>query len=255
MRSGLLSGLHKHHLEFSVRCPDNPPMKFTPPLMPGTLIARYKRFLADIDLAGETITAHCANPGSMTGLKDPGMKVWVSEAGNPKRKLKHDFQMVEIGSALIGVNTALPNRLVEEALNAGKITPLAGYDSLRREVKYGQNSRIDFRLQSTGLPDCWVEVKSVTLSRQPGLAEFPDSVTVRGTKHLGELTQIANAGERAVMLFLMQRNDCERFALAADIDPNYAAAFETARKAGVEILVYACAMSPSEITVDHRITF
>ncbi len=228
-------------------------MKFDPPLTPGTLVQRYKRFLADIDLGDTIITAHCANPGSMTGLKDPGLKVWVSEAGNPKRKLKYDFQMVQIGCALVGVNTALPNRLVEEVLNAGAIEPLTGYDSLRREVKYGESSRIDFLLTSEGRRDCYVEVKSVTLSRQPGLAEFPDSVTVRGTKHLRELTQMAKSGRRAVMLYLMQRNDCDRFAIAADIDPNYAAAFEIARAAGVEVLVYDCVMSPSEITVGVQV--
>lgn len=224
--------------------------------MPAKLIERYKRFLADINLAGQTITAHCANPGSMTGLKTPGMKVWVSEAGNPKRKLKYDFQMVEVsGGGLVGVNTALPNRLVEEALTAGTIAPLAGYETLRREVKYGENSRIDFLLQSPNRPDCWVEVKSVTLSREPGLAEFPDSVTARGTKHLMELAKMAKSGDRAVMLYLMQRNDCGRFALAADIDPNYAAAFDVARAAGVEVLVYDCIMSPSEIVVGEQISF
>jgi len=230
-------------------------MKFDPPLTPGTLVQRYKRFLAHIDLDGDIITAHCANPGSMTGLKDPGLKVWVSEAGNPKRKLKYDFQMVQIDCALIGVNTALPNRLVEEALKAGVIEPFTGYDNLRREVKYGESSRIDFLLSSEGRRDCYVEVKSVTLSRQPGLAEFPDSVTVRGTKHLRELTQIVKDGGRAVMLYLMQRNDCDRFALAADIDPNYAAAFKTARAAGVEVLVYDCVMSLSEIRVGKRVVF
>ena len=228
-------------------------MLFNPPLTSGMLVQRYKRFLADIDLGGEIITAHCANPGSMTGLKYPGMKVWVSEAGNPKRKLKYDFQMVEAGDALVGVNTALPNKLVEEALNSAQIAALSGYDSLRREVKYGENSRIDFLLQSDGRPDCWVEVKSVTLSRESGLAEFPDSVTVRGTKHLAELTAMAKGGDRAVMLYLMQRNDCDRFAIAADIDPNYAAAYETARAAGVEVLVYDCVMSPSEITVGAQV--
>lgn len=216
---------------------------------------RYKRFLADIDLGDKIITAHCANPGSMTGLKTPGMKVWVSEASNPNRKLKYDFQMIEAGGALVGVNTGLPNKLVEEAINAGGMAELTGYDSLRREVKYGTGSRIDFLLQSESRRDCWVEVKSVTLSRETGLAEFPDSVTVRGAKHLDELAIMAQSGARAVMLFLMQRNDCYRFAVAGDIDPHYAARFEAAIAAGVQVLVYQCDMSPEKIVVSGRVGF
>lgn len=224
--------------------------------MPGTLLQRYKRFLADIDLGDRAITAHCANPGSMTGLKSPGMKVYVSEASNPKRKLKYDFQMVELETgALVGVNTALPNKLVEEAVNTDCIAELTGYETLRREVKYGTGSRIDFLLQSPGRRDCYVEVKSVTLSRETCLAEFPDSVTVRGAKHLDELAIMAQSGARAVMLFLMQRDDCDRFAVAGDIDPHYLARFEAATAAGVDVLVYRCEMSPEEIIVGERVPF
>jgi len=228
-------------------------MKFTPPLIQGTLIQRYKRFLADINLSDQAITAHCANPGSMMGLKDAGMTVWVSVANNPKRKLQWDWQIAQIGEAMIGINTGLPNRLVEEALLAGTLEPLSGYSGLRREVKYGTGSRIDFLLSREARPDCYVEVKSVTLSRQAGHAEFPDSVTARGLKHLGELSLIAQSGQRAVMLYLMQRNDCTQFSIADDLDPKYAAGLKSAMAAGVEVLVYACEITPEAITVGARI--
>ena len=232
-------------------------MKFSSLLIKGKLIKRYKRFLADIELEnGEFIIAHCANPGSMLYLKEPGAEVWVSPAQNPNRKLKYTWEIIRADDALIGLNTALPNKIVEEAVQKGLIADLTGYDSLRREVKYGENSRIDLLLQSSNLPDCYLEVKSVTLKR-PGkgnrLAEFPDSVTARGTKHLQQLSnQVAN-GDRGVMFYLVQREDCTQLSIAGDIDPNYSEAFGAAWKAGVEMLCYGCSVSPEAIKIKRKL--
>ncbi len=234
-------------------------MQFTPPLIEGRLVLRYKRFLADIDLGGEVITAHCANPGAMAGLKTPGSRVWVSKAPKAtyaKRKLKYDWQLIELESgARVGINTALPNRIAREALEAGRIPELTGYQSLRAEVKYGRNSRIDFLLEDAAKLPCYVEVKSVTLSREAGLAQFPGSVTTRGLKHLQELSIVAQSGQRAVMLYIAQRDDCTRFAPAPDIDPNYAAGLKLAMEAGVEVLVYDCALSLTHITLGKPLIF
>ena len=226
-------------------------MRFQTPLLPATLVRRYKRFLADIRLEdGQEVTAHCANPGSMMGLADPGSRIWVEPNDDPKKKLKYGWRLVEHADGhFTGVDTAVPNRALREALLAGGVPGLDGYASVRPEQKYGEKSRIDFLLSDPGRPDCYVEVKSVTLSRQPGLAEFPDSVTARGLKHLQELAQMAQAGHRAVMLFLVQRTDAQRTALAADIDPAYAAGFAAARAAGVEALAFGCKISPQEITL------
>jgi sugar fermentation stimulation protein A len=220
-------------------------MRFPAPLIPATLVKRYKRFLADVMLPnGETITAHVANPGAMTGLAAPGARVWLSKSENPSRKLAHSWELEEAdfggGLELVGVNTAHPNPLIGAALAAGAISELAGYDSIRREVKYGRNSRIDFLLEGAGQPPCYVEIKNVHLMRQPGLAEFPDAKTVRGAKHLDELGDMAAAGARAVMLYLIQIGSARRFALARDIDPNYATAFDRARGRGVEAIALRC---------------
>ncbi|NOD33147.1 MULTISPECIES: DNA/RNA nuclease SfsA [unclassified Ruegeria] len=226
-------------------------MRFETPLVPARLIRRYKRFLADCTLEdGQEVTAHCANPGSMMGLAEPGEKIWLEPNDDPKKKLKYGWRLVDHENGhFTGVDTSVPNRALRAALEAGEIAELAAYDTVRPEVKYGENSRIDFLLTGPGLPDAYVEVKSVTLSRQPGLAEFPDSVTARGTKHLGELAAMAAQGHRAIMLYLVQRTDCDRFALAADIDPAYAAAFETAQAQGVERLVYGTEISPLGVAV------
>ncbi|UWQ80022.1 DNA/RNA nuclease SfsA [Leisingera sp. S132] len=226
-------------------------MKFAQPLIPATLIRRYKRFLADCRLEdGQEITAHCANPGSMMGLADPGMKIWLEPNDDPKKKLKYGWRLVEHANGhFTGVDTSVPNRALRSALEAGAVADLAAYQTIRAEVKYGENSRIDFLLSQDGLPDCYVEVKSVTLSREPGLAEFPDSVTARGTKHLGELANMVAQGHRAVMLYLVQRTGCERFQLAADIDPAYADAFASAYAAGVEKLVLGTRVTPQGVEV------
>ena len=226
-------------------------MRFQTELVPATLIRRYKRFLADCTLAdGREVVAHCANPGSMMGLAEPGMRIWLEPNDDPKKKLKFGWRLVAHGSGhFTGVDTSVPNRALRAAFEAGAVPGFDGYTTVRPEQKYGENSRIDFLLQGDGLPDAYVEVKSVTLSRTPGLAEFPDSVTARGAKHLGELARMAQAGHRAVMLYLVQRTDCDRFALAADIDPAYAAAYAHASGAGVETLCLGTHISPKGVTV------
>ncbi|WP_170430953.1 DNA/RNA nuclease SfsA [Ruegeria arenilitoris] len=227
-------------------------MRFETPLVPARLIRRYKRFLADCTLEdGREVTAHCANPGSMMGLAEPGEKIWLEPNDDPKKKLKYGWRLVDHENGYFtGVDTSVPNKALRVALEAREIPELAAYETVRPEVKYGENSRIDFLLTGPGLPDAYVEVKSVTLSREPGLAEFPDSVTARGTKHLGELAAMATQGHRAIMLYLVQRTDCDRFTLAADVDPAYAAAFEEAHLKGVERMICATRISPEGVEVD-----
>jgi sugar fermentation stimulation protein A len=229
-------------------------MRFPAPLIPATLLRRYKRFLADVVLPdGEQVTVHVANPGAMTGLAAPGTKIWLSRSNNPARKLPYSWELAEVdlgsGIELVGVNTGHPNALVAAAMVAGAIQELSGYGALRREVNYGRNSRIDFLLEQEGRPRCFVEVKNVHLMRARQLAEFPDSVTARGARHLEELTVMASQGHRAVMVFLVQIGSADRFALARDIDPCYGAAFDRARTAGVEAIAYRCTISATEITV------
>ena len=226
-------------------------MRFQTPLVPARLIRRYKRFLADCVLEdGREITAHCANPGSMMGLAEPGTRIWLEPNDDPKKKLKFGWRLVDHENGhFTGVDTSLPNRMLRAALEAGEVAGLDGYETVRPEVKYGNASRIDFLLQAAGRPDAYVEVKSVTLSRQPGLAEFPDSRTARGAKHLGELSSMVSRGHRAVMLYLVQRTDCDAFTLAGDIDPAYAAAYAEARAAGVETLCFDCRITPEGVTL------
>lgn len=225
-------------------------MRFETSLLPGKLVRRYNRFLADIELeSGETITAHCANPGAMLGIKDPGVSVWVSEKPpESSGKLNYRWEIVEADNTLVGVNTMRPNSLVEEALHAKKIPELSAYTSIRREVKYGKNSRVDFLLEGENLPPCYLEVKNVHLKRQKG-AEFPDSVTARGAKHLQELGLVREQGARALLLYVVQREDCDTFSLAADIDPAYAHAADRAKKKGVETLCYRCKVTLDGIEV------
>jgi sugar fermentation stimulation protein A len=229
-------------------------MQFPDPLIRGRLQRRYKRFLADIVLDdGREVVAHCANPGSMLGLAEPAATVWLSPARNPARKLKYSWELVEADGALVGIHTGRANALVAEALDAGAIAELLGYDRRRPEVRYGANSRVDFLLESPARPPCYLEVKSVTLKRGGSLAEFPDSVTARGAKHLAELAEVTRQGHRAVLFFLVQRGDCDRVAAASDIDPAYASALADARAAGVEVLCYSCRLSPAGILLDARL--
>ncbi len=230
---------------------------FEKPLTRATLVRRYKRFLADVEMpGGEVVVAHCANSGSMMGLCDPGATVWLSPNQNPKAKLDWRWELVEVNNTLVGINTARPNRIVEAAISAGEIPELTGYETLRREVKYGENSRIDLLLEEPGLSSlpglCYVEVKNVTLKRGAE-AEFPDAVTARGTKHLGELANMVREGHRAVMFYLVQRGDCQVFTIAGDIDPAYAGALKEATEAGVEALCYACAVTTRDIRIARAI--
>lgn len=229
-------------------------MQFPQPLSRGVLVSRYKRFFADVTLeGGEEITAHCPNPGAMLGLNMPGLPVWLSRSDDPGRKLAWTLEMVEDRGALAGVNTMHPNRLVAEALAAGSIPELAGYDSVRREVKYGEASRVDFLLEKGTGERCWLEVKNCHLSRTPPLAEFPDCVAARSAKHLRELEAMVRAGDRAVVLFVLQRTDCDAFATCRDIDPTFAAALDSAADAGVEVRIHACEMSVEAITLGRRV--
>ncbi|KEQ16422.1 DNA/RNA nuclease SfsA [Endozoicomonas numazuensis] len=238
-------------------------MNFEKDLQPARLIRRYKRFLADVELEdGSTITLHCPNTGSMKNCLYPGKKVWFLDSENPKRKYPCTWELAEIpvtfGSeeknTLAGLNTGRANKLVEEALVLKKISELAEYDEVRREVPYGEEkSRIDFLLQQQGLPDCYVEVKSVTLAIGDGLGLFPDSVTTRGTKHLRELIAMVESGHRAVLLFCVQHTGIERVAPAHEIDPKYGQAIKEAAMAGVEILALGAEISTDEITLTRTL--
>lgn len=231
-------------------------MDFPQPLKRGQLVQRYKRFLADIVLEdGSEITAHCPNPGAMLGLNMPGLPVWVSRAPDPKRKLAHTLELVEVDGGLVGINTMHPNRLVAEALATDAIPELSGYAVHRREVKYGQASRVDFLLEAPDRPRCWLEVKNCHLRRTGTLAEFPDCVAARSTKHLRELEAMVAEGERAVALFVVQRTDCDAFSACHDLDPAFARGLEAAADAGVEVLVYGCDISPSAVRIARPLTW
>ena len=230
-------------------------VRFPTPLIPGTLLQRYKRFLADVRLEdGTVVTAHCANSGAMLGLKDPGLPVLLSFKDDPARKLKYTWELVDRGTSWVGINTSLPNRIVAEAIVQARIPELAGYETLKPEQKYGENSRIDLLLSDKQRGRCYVEIKSVTLA-EDSLALFPDAVTERGQKHLRELSNMVMQGHRAVMVYLVQREDCRSFRPAGHIDPAYARAFFSARTAGVEALCYACTVSPEGIEVSDRLPF
>ena len=236
-------------------------MKFPVPLQRAKLSKRYKRFFSDHILVSndQLVVASCPNTGRMTGLLNEGATSWVAPVDSKTRKLKWDWHLVEAPDAdgnwqLVGMNTGWPNELVKEAIEGGVIAELQGYDQLVPEQKYGeQNSRIDLLLKGQGKPDCYVEVKNCHLRRQGKLAEFPDAVSARAAKHMEELALMVSQGHRAVVVFCVQRMDCERFDVARDIDPAYDKAFQAARAAGVEVLAYACTLSPEQITVSHAI--
>ena len=231
-------------------------MQFKSPLYKATLIKRYKRFLADVHFEegpdrGTELTIHCPNPGAMLGIARPGATVYASRSDNPKRKLAYTYELEEVegpeGLMLVGINTGHPNGLAEEAIRAGIIEPLSDFASLRREVRYGDNSRIDILLEAEDGRKVYVEVKNVHLMRQPGLIEFPDSVTARGAKHLREMSNVVAEGHRAAMLYVSQWPGAERAGIARDLDPAYAAAADMAIEAGVEFYGLACALTTTGI--------
>ncbi|KQW82261.1 DNA/RNA nuclease SfsA [Brevundimonas sp. Root1279] len=234
-------------------------MIFKTPLERGTLVRRYKRFLADVILDdGTATTVHVPNPGAMLGLTAPGLPVWLSRSPDPKRKLPLTLEMVELPDAgLVGVNTMNPNRIAEAAIPRDAIPELTGYPILRREVRYDTDSRIDILLQSDPdallRPSCWVEIKNCHFNRTPGLAEFPDCNTVRGVKHLKALERVVEAGGRAVMLFVIQRMDCDAFTTADDIDRAYGPALRDAASRGVEVLCYSCHLTTEAIRLDRAL--
>jgi len=250
-------------------------MNFPQPLAHGQLVARYKRFFADVVLDdGTAITAHCPNPGAMLGVNTPGLGVWLSRSDDPKRKLAWTLELVEADGALVGINTLLPNRLVAEALAADAIAELTGYDVHRREVKYGEASRVDFLLEKGTGARCWLEVKNSTankddpftserrhwvevkncnFSRKPGLAEFPDCVAARSARHMDELANMVRQGDDATVLFVIQRTDCNAFTAASDLDPVFSASLERAVNAGVNVLCYACDLGVRAVRIAHRV--
>jgi sugar fermentation stimulation protein A len=233
---------------------------FSTPLIRGRLVERYKRFLADVILDdGSEITAHCPNPGSMLGLNMPGSPVWLSKSPDPKRKLAYTLELIEVEGSIkgefvtVGLNTLHPNRLVAEALAADSIPELTGYATHRREVRYGEASRVDFLLERPGATRCWLEVKNCHLRRTGSLAEFPDCVAARSTRHLRELEAMVAQGDRAVVLFVVQRTDCDAFSACAELDPAFAAGLTHAAAVGVEVLVYACDIDPEGVRIARPI--
>ena len=229
-------------------------MKFNKKLLQGTLIKRYKRFFVDIEYRGKTITAHCPNSGSMMGLLKKGNIVWFSENNNPKRKLKYTLEIIEVNKTLIGINTHLSNKIVLEALNQKKIKSLIKFDNIKAEEKFSDKTRFDF-LISNDKEKCFLEVKNVTLAREKKIAEFPDSITSRGTKHLKELVVAKKKGFKSYILYLIQREDCESFKIAKDIDQEYKIAFTKALKDGVKVLCYDCKLNNEEIKLNNQINY
>ena len=229
-------------------------MKFNKKLLQGTLIKRYKRFFVDIKYKDKIIIAHCPNSGSMMGLLDKGNKVWFSKSNDPKRKLKYTLEIIEVKNEKIGINTLLTNKIVFEALDNRKIKSLIKFKNIKREVRFSDKTRFDFFL-SNNKEKCFLEVKNVTLLREKKVAEFPDAITSRGTKHLNELCEAKRKGFQSYILYLIQREDCDSFKIAKDIDDEYKIAFTKAIKSGVKILCYDCKLSNEEIKLNNQIIY
>ncbi|MGO9566088.1 MAG: DNA/RNA nuclease SfsA [Desulfomonilaceae bacterium] len=224
-----------------------------PRLIKGTLIKRYKRFLADVRLGnGHVVTAHCPNSGSMMGCSEPGRPVYISRSKNPKRRLPYTWEMIEMPSSLVGVNTLVPNRLVKRTLIEGGIEALAGYERVISEVKCSPHSRLDLLLEASEGTRCFIEVKNCTLVEE-GIAYFPDAVTERGLKHLVELQELVRLGNRGVIFFLIQRMDASIFKPADHIDPAYGSELRKAASNGVEAMAYDVHITPERITLNKRI--
>jgi len=229
-------------------------MKFKERLLQGTLVKRYKRFFADIKYKNKIITAHCPNSGSMMGLLDRGNKAWFSLSGNPKRKLKYTIEMIEVKNKKVGINTLLTNKIVLEALKHKKINSLNKFNHIKTESKFSDGTRFDFLL-SNDKEKCFLEVKNVTLLRENKIAEFPDAITSRGTKHLNELCNAKKKGYQSYILYLIQRENCDSFKIAKDIDEKYKIAFSKALKSGVKILCYDCKLNSEEIKLNKQINY
>lgn len=229
-------------------------MRFPAPLLEGRLLRRYQRFLADVDTAAGIVTAHCPNTGSMQGCAEPGMRVWLSPATNPARKLAWTWELVEaLPGVVVGMHTGRSNALVREAIEAGRVPELAGYPTIRPEVKYGAGSRIDLLLTAPGQPDCYVEVKNVTAAVAGRVGYFPDAVTTRGTKHLREMSAMVAAGHRAVLVFCVQRGDVDCVRPADHIDPVYGRTLREALAAGVEVIALGATVTLEGIELKRRL--
>jgi len=240
-------------LRARARIAQNPGMLLEAPRIEGRLIRRYKRFLADVELPdGSIVTAHCPNTGGLIGCQDEGSRVWLRDSMDPKRKLRFTWQAIEIGETWVNVDTNLPNRVVHDAVASGQIPALRGYDSVRREVKYGKNSRIDLKLEAQDKPPCFVEVKSTTLV-EGRRALFPDAVTERGKKHLEELMGVVRAGERAVQFFFVNRDDVTGFRPADAIDPAYCETLRRAAEAGVEVMAWCAHVAPDDVQLVRKL--
>lgn len=229
-------------------------MKFKERLLQGTLIKRYKRFFVDIKYNNKIITIYCPNSGSMMGLLNRGNKTWFSKSDNPKRKLKYTLEIIQVEKKMVGINTLIANKIVLEALNQKKIKNLAEFDNIKTEVKFSDKTRFDF-LISNNKEKCFLEVKSVTLARKEKIAEFPDAITSRGTKHLKELIAAKKKGFKSYILYLIQREDCKTFKISKDIDEEYKIAFSKALKNGVMVLCYDCKLSNEEIKLNNQINY
>ncbi len=229
-------------------------MNFEDKLISGQLIKRYKRFFVDIKIGNKIVTAHCPNTGSMQGLLEKNNKVWLTKSANPKRKLKYTLQIIENKSAKVGINTHMTNKITLEALKSSIIKKFKNFETLKQEVNFGSNTRFDF-LITEGKKKSFIEVKNVTLSRKKGIAEFPDAVTLRGLKHIQELLKANQKGYEIYLLYIIQRDDCNTFELAKDIDPKYCELLVKAVKKNLNILCYDCKFSSKGIKLNRKINF
>ena len=229
-------------------------MDFENELISGVLIKRYKRFFADIKLKNKIITAHCPNPGSMFNLLKKGNPVWITKSDNKKRKLQYTLQIIEVEKIKFCVNTHITNKIVQESLEKKMISELKGYNLVRPEKKFGTNTRFDFLLYNTKKDKkAFLEVKSVSLTRKDGHAEFPDAVTSRGKKHLDSLVYANKQGYESYLMFLIQIENCKSFGIASDIDPEYSKVFKDALKKNVKLLCYDCKFSNKGIEINNKI--
>jgi len=229
-------------------------MNFKKKLISGELIKRYKRFFVDVKIDNKTVTAHCPNTGSMMGLLEKGNKVWLSKSDNPKRKLKYTLQVIESNGSKVGVNTHLTNKIALDAIYKSKIQNFKNYDFVKQEIKFGNNTRFDLLLTKKN-KKIFIEVKNVTLSRQKGIAEFPDAITSRGQKHIQELLNANKQGYNIYLLFVIQRDDCNKLKIAKDIDPKYCELLTKAVKKNLNILCYDCKFSTKGIKLNRKVKF